>query len=227
LQNRIKTHLGIDELIRERTLELERLKDSIISVLAEMVEFRDKKTGGHLERTSKYIRILVEAMETEGLYAEEMRTWNVEMMIASTLLHDVGKIVISDIILNKPGKLTAEEFEKIKSHTDEGEHIINKIIERTGDKTFLHHARLFAAFHHERWDGTGYPHGLKGTDIPLQGRIMAFADVFDALVSERSYKNPMSADEAIGIIMAGAGKQFDPRIAEVFFKARESFKAVV
>ena len=235
LINRIKTHLDIDELIRERTaqlhektVQLQHLQNSIVYVLSDMVENRDKGTGGHVDRTTKYIQILVEAMIARGVYADELKEIDLDLFISSARLHDVGKISISDVILNKPAKLTDEEFEIMKTHSAEGERIIDQIVSRTETEgvEFLRNAKLFAGYHHERWDGKGYPHGLKETDIPLQGRIMAIADVYDALVSERPYKKPFTAEEAVNIIMESAGKQFDPLISEVFFEAREQFKAV-
>ena len=114
----------------------------------------------------------------------------------------------------------------MKTHAEEGERIIDKIVSRSGNETFLHYAKLFAGYHHERWDGKGYPYGLAGTDIPLQGRIMAFADVYDALISERPYKKPFTHEEAVKIIMENAGTQFDPFIADVFYEVRDQFKAV-
>ncbi|MCL2083976.1 MAG: response regulator [Oscillospiraceae bacterium] len=226
LLNRIKSHLGIDELVRERTAQLERLKNGIVSVLADMVESRDMVTGGHIERTTMYIKILMLEMLARGLHIDDMGDWDLDMVASSARLHDVGKISVSDVILNKPGKLTAEEFDAIKPHTVEGERIIGRIAAQAGDESFLRHAKLFAGYHHERWDGTGYPYGLKGADIPLHGRIMAIADVYDALVSERPYKKPFPGDEAARIIMAGSGSHFDPDIADVFYSVRVRFKAV-
>jgi putative two-component system response regulator len=149
LLNRIKTHLDMDELIKARTAQLKNLKDSIISVLADMVETRDKNTGGHIERTSSYIKILIESMQEHGVYVDEMQEWDIDTLIASARLHDIGKIAISDMILNKPGKLNDEEFNLIKTHAMEGEHIIDRIIAQTGDESFLYHAKLFAGYHHE------------------------------------------------------------------------------
>ena len=233
LLNRIKTHLNIDELVRERTYQLLEkteqlmsLQNGIVFVLADMVENRDKGTGGHVERTTTYISILADAMIEKGLYAEEINEMDLDLFVSSARLHDVGKIAISDLILNKPGKLTDEEFELMKTHTVEGERVIDQIVERTGNAEFLHNAKLFAGYHHERWDGRGYPYRLAGTDIPLQGRIMAFADVYDALVSIRPYKRPFTAEEAENTIMEQAGTQFDPAIAEVFYGAREKFADV-
>jgi putative two-component system response regulator len=226
LLNRIKTHLDIDEIIRERTYQLHRLQNSIVAVLADMVENRDKGTGGHIERTSVYIRILIDQMKERGVYVDEIRGWDVEKMISSARMHDLGKISITDVIVNKPGKLTDEEYEVMKKHAEEGERIIDEIILRTGEGEFLRNARLFAGTHHERWDGKGYPRGLRGDEIPLQGRIMAIVDVYDALVSERPYKKAFSDDEAVEIILQNSGTHFDPNIVNIFCEAREQIKAV-
>jgi putative two-component system response regulator len=226
LLNRIKTHLGIDEIIQERTAQLRRLQNSVIFVLANMVESRDKATGGHIERTTAYIKILINAMQEREVYADEIRNWNFEITVSSARLHDVGKVIISDLILNKPGKLTDEEFKEMEAHTLQGEQIINQIIDYTGEEEFLHNAKLFAGYHHERWDGTGYPYGLKGRDIPLQGRIMAIVDAYDAIVSERPYKQAFTDDEAVDIIMKESGSHFDPDIAKVFYAVKDLFKEV-
>jgi putative two-component system response regulator len=225
LLNRIQTHLDIDNIIRMRTTQLHRLQNSIVAVLADMVENRDKGTGGHIERTSIYIKILINEMRERGVYVDEIRGWDVDKIISSARMHDLGKISISDTIVNKPGKLTNEEFEVMKSHAEEGERIIDEIISRTGEGEFLRNAKLFAGTHHERWDGKGYPRGLKETEIPLQGRIMAIVDVYDALVSERPYKKAFTDDEAVKIIMQNSGTHFDPKIAEIFYEARDIIKA--
>ncbi|MCL2276322.1 MAG: response regulator [Treponema sp.] len=223
LLNRIQTHLDIDNIIRVRTQQLRRLQNSIISVLADMVENRDKGTGGHIERTSIYIKILIEEMKAQGLYKDEISQWDIDKMISSARMHDLGKISISDTIVNKPGKLTDEEFKVMKKHAEEGERIIDEIISRTGEGDFLRNARLFAGTHHERWDGKGYPRGLKQNDIPLQGRIMAIVDVYDALVSERPYKKAFTNEEAVKIIMENSGAHFDPNIAKVFYDVKDRF----
>jgi len=226
LLNRIKTHLNIDEIIRERTAQLHRIQNSIVSVLSDMVENRDKGTGGHIERTSMYMKILINEMKARGVYAEEISQWDEDNVISSARMHDLGKISISENIINKPDKLTDYEYEIMKKHTTEGEQIIDKIISRTGDVDFLIDAKLFAGTHHEHWDGNGYPRGLKGEAIPLQGRIMAIVDVYDALVSKRPYKKAFSHEEAVQIIMNSAGSHYDPKIAEVFYNARDLFKTV-
>ena len=235
LLNRIQTHLNIDKLIRVRTSNLEkqtqqvrRLKNSIVFVLADMVEKRDKTTSGHVERTSSYIGLLIINMAAMGVYTKEISEMELELPVTSARLHDVGKVTVPDYILNKPDKLTDEEFEIMKTHTIEGEKIIAQIVNKTEtNETFLNNARLFAGYHHERWDGKGYPYGLKGTDIPLQGRIMAIADVYDALISKRPYKEAYTHDKAVEIIMEGAGTQFDPLITNVFYSVREGFRKVV
>jgi len=226
LLNRIKTHLDIDELIRERTGQIRRLQNGIVTVLADVIEERDKETGGHNDRTSAYVKLLINAMDERGVYADEIRGWNLEMVVLSARLHDMGKIHILDAILNKPGKLDNEEFEQMKTHTTAGAEIISRMIKQTGEEEFLHNAKLFAEYHHERWDGTGYPHGLKETEIPLQGRIMAIVDVYDALVSRRPYKEAFTDEEAIRVITTNAGKQFDPKIVEVFLEVKDQLKAV-
>jgi putative two-component system response regulator len=165
-------------------------------------------------------------MEERGVYADEIGGWDIDMVVSSARLHDVGKIHLLDMVLNKPGKLDSEEYEKMKLHTTEGALIIDRMIKQTGEEKFLYHAKLFAEYHHERWDGTGYPHGVAGTEIPLQGRIMAIADVYDALVSLRPYKEAFTETEAVQIIAAKSGKHFDPKIVDVFLEVNDQFKAV-
>ncbi|MCL2707642.1 MAG: response regulator [Defluviitaleaceae bacterium] len=227
LINRIKTHLDIDGIIRERTMQLQKLQNGVVFVVADMVENRDKGTGGHIERTSAYLKILIDAMLEKNLHADDFKQIDMDLFISSARLHDVGKVTISDVILNKPNRLTDDEFVIMKSHAAEGERIIDQIVSRTENVEFLHNAKLFAGTHHERWDGKGYPFGLRGNEIPLQGRVMALVDVYDALVSERPYKSAFTHDEAVGIIMSGAGSQFDPDITELFFNVQDQFKAVI
>jgi putative two-component system response regulator len=234
LLKRVKTHLDIDGHIRERTEmlktqvdRLQKLKNSMMSVLMEMLERNDKTTCGHIARTSAYMKLLINGMIERGVYADKIENWDMEMIVSSARLYDVGKSAVSDLIWSKPGKLTFEEFETMKTHAAEGERIIEKIILQTGDEEFLLNAKLFAGFHHERWDGAGYPHGLEGQEIPLQGRMMAIIDVYDALVTDRPYKSALTPDQAADIIMAGKGSQFDPDIVGVFFDIKDSFADVL
>ena len=238
LLNRIKKHLDIDELVRERTRQLAhrteqlarrseqlvRLQNGIVFTLADVVENRDANTGGHIDRTSIYIELLINAMITHGVYSIEMNGWDLDSVISSARLHDLGKVAIPDSILNKPDKLTPEEFAVIQTHPMAGERIIDQMTLRTGDADFLKNAKLFAAYHHEKWNGTGYPYGLKETDIPLHGRIMAVIDVYDALVSDRPYKKAFTHEKAVEIIMEDSGVHFDPFIAEVFNSVNDKIK---
>ena len=226
LLNRIKTHLEIDEIIHERTSEIAALKSAIVFTLADIVENRDKETGGHILRTSSHMKILINEMTARGLYSSELGKMNIDLLISSARLHDVGKVAIPDSILNKPGRLTDEEFAIMKTHCEVGKDIIDKIMSRTNDSEFLNHARLIVSSHHEKWDGSGYPQGIKETDIPLQGRIMAIVDVYDALVSKRPYKKPFTHEEASEIILAGKGTQFDPYITDLFINIKSSFEAI-
>jgi len=226
LLNRIKTHLDIDDLIRQRTAKIKRMQNGIVTVLADVVEERDEETGGHNDRTAAYVKIMIEGMIKNDVYTDEMREWDMEKVISAARLHDLGKIHIKDAILNKPGKLTSEEYEQIKLHTTEGARIIDRMIDQIGDDEYLSYAKLFAEYHHERWDGKGYPRGLKGKEIPLHGRILAIADVYDAIVSKRPYKEAATDEEAASIIEAESGKSFDSKIVEVFVKVKDQFKAV-
>jgi len=223
LIHRLKSHLNIDEMIKKRTAQLHALQNGIVFVLSDMVESRDKTTGGHISRTSAYLHTLMSAMLEHGLYVDELSKMDIDLLISSARLHDIGKIAISDVILNKPDKLTIEEFELMKTHCAEGEHIIDQIAAWTDDEEFLSYARQFIIAHHERWDGKGYPKGLEGSDIPLLGRIMAIVDVYDALTSERPYKKAFDFETAVNIIMEGRGTQFDPHIVDVFYKAKGCF----
>ena len=226
LVNRVKHQISVNDLIKERTNKLEQAYHNVIFILSDLVENRDKDTGGHIERTVKYIRILITEMFKQGIYLESIKNWDVEMVSSCAILHDIGKIGIPDVVLNKQGRLTTDEFEKVKFHTINGARIIDKVIARTGGDPFLHSSKLFAEYHHENWDGTGYPYGLKGEDIPLHGRVMAIADVYDALVTERPYKKAFPHEEAVEIILDNSGKRFDPKIVEVFYSVKDTFKLI-
>jgi len=223
LLNRVRNHILIDDIIRERTKELIRMKDTIVLTLSNIIESRDLNTDGHIERTALYLELLINAMVSLDVYKNELSKWDLDMVVSAARLHDVGKLYVPEAILNKPGTLTEEEFEIIKTHTTEGEKIIDKMIKQTGEAEFLHSAKLVAGYHHERWDGTGYPYALKDNVIPLPGRLMAIIDVYDALTSERPYRMPYTHEEAVDIIMNESGKHFDPQIAEAFYKVNRQF----
>jgi putative two-component system response regulator len=207
---------SLRDMVEEQTMEIKNLQNAVLSIVSEVVEFRDNLSGGHVERILAYLRAMIDAMIERGVYAEEIAAWDVEMLIPAAQMHDVGKICINEDILNKPGRLNSEEFEEIKKHPAFGLMIIDKIRQIIGEHIFLSYASVFADAHHERWDGTGYPEGLKGRDIPLAGRLLAIADVYDALISIRPYKQPMSPSEAAVEIIEGSGTAFDPALIEVF-----------
>jgi putative two-component system response regulator len=207
---------NLQQMVETKTQQVVELQNAVISTVAEMVEFRDNMTGGHVNRTQKYLKLLVDRLLEDGIYASDVTKWNLSFLLPSAQLHDVGKIAISDAILNKPGKLDPDEFNEMKKHTTLGVQAIEKISHKTEEHAFLKHAGIFAGTHHEKWDGTGYPYGLKGLDIPLEGRLMAIADVYDALISKRPYKVAMPTSEAEKIIINGQGSHFDPVLIDVF-----------
>ena len=204
-----------------------KMQDGLIITMADLVENRDSDTGAHVQKTSEYVKIIVEGLEKKGYYPEKISAKFKSDVVRSAPLHDVGKINISDKILNKPGKLTPEEFEIMKTHTTAGREIIEKAINTVKGEVYLKEARNMAAYHHERWDGKGYPEGLHGEVIPLSARIMAVADVFDALSSPRVYKEAFPLDKALAIISEGAGTQFDPKCVEVFMDSIPEIKVIL
>jgi len=224
LIRRIQSHIETDMIVKISQQTVRDMHNATISVIADLVENRDQVTGGHIERTQGYLTILVDKLMSEGIYTDELKHWDMSLLLPSAQLHDVGKINISDLILNKPGILSKEEFELIKTHCVKGELIIDQIISKTKDDGFLLHAKKFAGSHHEKWDGSGYPRGLQKEEIPLEGRIMAIPDVYDALVSERPYKIPFSHEEAVDIICKDSCKHFDPNIVNVFKKVADDFR---
>jgi len=213
------------KMVKDKTQQLFDLYSAIMSNMANLVEFRDNFTGGHIRRTQEYLKKLMEQLITDGAYSEELLLWDMNVIMLSSQLHDVGKIVISDTILNKPGKLTPEEFEIMKTHVQKGVDAIERTEQCAYFADFMEHAKLFAGTHHEKWDGSGYPYGLKGLNIPLEGRIMAIADVYDALITVRAYKKAFTAEESAKIILDGAGTHFDPVLVKVFDKLKDDFAA--
>jgi putative two-component system response regulator len=214
---------NLQAMVAEKTKSVVKLQNKLLTAMAELVEGRDPTTGDHVANTRRYLGILLDAVIEAGIEAERSSGWNADLIIQSCQLHDIGKIAISDSILKKPGKLTPEEFEEMKRHVLFGVGFIEKLEDGEEDVLFLQYAKTLIAFHHEKWDGSGYPHGLAGKDIPLLGRMMAIADVYDALTSERPYKKAFSHEEAAGIIVEGKGTHFDPQLVELFEKVAESF----
>ena len=215
--------------IQKQSEVIGKLQSGLILVLADMVESRDQNTGEHVRKTAAYTGIIMRELRREHIYEDELTDAFVEDVVTSAPLHDVGKIQVPDAILNKPGKLTDEEFEIMKTHTTAGSEIIESAMQMVSesDSGYLKEAKNLAHYHHEKWNGTGYPQGLKGTAIPLSARIMAVADVFDALVSKRSYKEGFPFEKAMGIIKEGSGSHFDPHIAEAFLNASDEVYKVM
>ena len=204
-----------------------KMQEGLIITMADMVENRDSDTGAHIQKTAAYVRIIAEGLKKKGYYAEKLTPQFMSDVVRSAPLHDVGKISIPDGILNKPGKLTVEEFEIMKTHTVAGKKIMENAISTVKGENYLKEARNMAAFHHERWDGKGYPEGLHGEVIPLSARIMSVADVFDALSSPRVYKPAFPLEKALAIIEEGSGTQFDPKCVEVFLESLTEVKVIL
>ena len=209
--------------IAAKTERIVNLHDKLIMGMATMVESRDNSTGGHIRRTSEVIRILCEEIMKDNTL--QLSEDFCQKLIKSAPLHDLGKIAISDEILRKPGKFTPEEFEQMKEHAEEGARVVHEILIDSDDKEYNRIAENVAHYHHERIDGSGYPDGLKGDDIPLEARIMAIADVYDALVSKRVYKEAYSFEKANQIILDGMGTQFDSRLKKYYVSARPKLEA--
>jgi HD-GYP domain-containing protein (c-di-GMP phosphodiesterase class II) len=202
----------------------EKMQRGLIITMADLVESRDKDTGAHIQKTAAYVRIILKGLKEKGYYADRITDKYANDVEKSAPLHDIGKINVPDAVLNKPGKLTDEEYEIMKTHTTAGRKILENAISTVEGENYLKEARNMAAYHHERWDGKGYPEGLSGKVIPLSARIMAVADVFDALTSPRVYKPGFPLEKALEIIKDGSGKQFDPLIVEVFLDSVPEIK---
>jgi HD-GYP domain-containing protein (c-di-GMP phosphodiesterase class II) len=221
------TNISLTSALRAARDEAVRAKDAIVLAMADLAETRDNDTGNHIRRTQHYVRALAEGCVEHGLHAEALDAETVALLFKSAPLHDIGKIAIPDCILRKPGRLTAEEFEVMKTHAMLGSRAIAHAQANLGaDSCFLRVAAEIAETHHERWDGSGYPHALKGEAIPLSGRLMAVADVYDALVSERVYKSAISHEDAVAMIAEERGRHFDPELVDVFLRIHPRFDEI-
>lgn len=235
---RVRTHLALrraareligrnrslEEAVRERTAELALTQETTIQALTTLVERRDQETGGHILRTQRYVRALALEMRSDSRFVGDLDDHVVDLMCRSAPLHDIGKVAIPDAVLLKAGKLTVEEFEVMKTHTCIGR---DALASAAGAPTqaleFLRFASEIAGGHHEKWDGTGYPLGLAGEAIPLAARLMALADVYDALRCARVYKRAMSHAQASEIILEGRGGHFDPGVVDAFLRCQTVF----
>lgn len=229
---RVRTHLALydqsrvlEEMVRERTRELMHTQDVTIVGFSTLAEYRSQETGWHILATQEYVGLLARYLAPHPRFAHFLTAENIELLTKSAPLHDIGKIAVPDRILLKPGKLTAEEFEEIKKHTIYGRDALARAEQALGDvrSSFLRLAKEIAYTHHEHWDGRGYPQGLAGENIPISGRLMALADVYDALVSARVYKPAFPHEEAIRIIESERGKHFDPDVVDAFLDLEDVF----
>lgn len=213
--------------VQRRTREVEAVQEVTIQVVTSLAETRDQETGKHIRRTQLYVKALAEKLSTDPRFADALSPAEIESMVKSAPLHDIGKIGIPDRILLKPGRLTPEEFEIMKTHTTLGyEAIVHTEQELGIDVGFLRYAKQIALSHQEKWDGSGYPQGLKGEAIPLSARLMAVADVYDALISRRVYKEPMPHAQAVEIMRQGHGSHFDPDVLDAFFAVESEIIAI-
>jgi putative two-component system response regulator len=220
---------SLEEMVAEKTAEATSTLDNTLQALANIIEYRNLESGSHVKRTQFFCGALIKYLiDSNSVYAEELRGQAPDIIVKAMALHDVGKIGIPDKILLKPGKLDSDEFEIMKTHTTVGKNIVEQMMRAVKDKDsiYLKHCRDIAYCHHERYDGRGYPRGLKGTDIPLSARIASLADVYDALVCARVYKAALPYDEALGIISEGRGTQFDPVITDAVLSIRDTFQAI-
>ncbi|OQW88204.1 MAG: two-component system response regulator [Rhodoferax ferrireducens] len=210
-----------------RTREVSAIEDVTIMAMASLAETRDVDTGNHIRRTQHYVRALARQLATHPRFAAFLDNHTIGLLFKSAPLHDIGKVGIPDRILLKPGKLTPQEFEVMKTHTTLGRDAIEHAEQMLGTEVaFLKIAKEIAYSHQEKWDGSGYPQGLKGDQIPISARLMALADVYDALISRRIYKEPISHDAAAGIISITGGRHFDPDVVEAFLAIQDTFKAI-
>lgn len=228
---RVKNHLklksyqdNLEKLVMLRTAQIERTQLVIIKSMGVLAEYRDPETGEHIKRTQNYVKILANCLKNIDKFRSYFTEEIILSLFKSAPLHDVGKVGVQDSILLKPGKLTEDEFKEMKKHPEFGRNAIQAIQDELPNETFLKHAIEIAFTHHEKWDGSGYPRGLIGEEIPIAGRLMAIADVYDALVSKRVYKEAFSHKKAVGIIKEGRGAHFDPDMIDAFMKVEDIFE---
>lgn len=216
---------NLEDDVESKNNRIFAIQNKIIIGIADLIENRSGETGQHVKRTSNYVALIVNKAKEKGMWKDVIDDNYISNIIKAAPLHDIGKIVVSDSILNKPGRFTDDEFEEMKRHAKEGGRIVKELIAGIEDEDYIEMSINIATYHHEKWNGKGYPYGIAGEDIPLCARIMAVADVFDALVSERCYKKAMSYDDAFAIIEKDAGSHFDPDVAAIFLELRPEIES--
>jgi putative two-component system response regulator len=221
LLHRIRIHLELYDYQNDLERTLVEIENNIVVSFAELIESKDNNTGGHVLRTSKYVELIGRDLVQRGLFADALTVDELELMVQAAPFHDIGKIGISDVILLKAGPLNDDEYTIAKQHTLIGSRILAKIYERTPSRSYLRYAIQMAEGHHEKWDGTGYPRGLRGEEIPLCCRIIAVANVYDGCLTDRVYRKALSQEESMKVIRDGSGKSFDPRIAGIMDENRD------
>jgi putative two-component system response regulator len=212
--------------VSERTQEIARARDVAIHCMASLAETRDIETGKHIRRTQAYVRVLAEQLQDHPRFSNYLDDQRIELICNAAPLHDIGKVGVPDRVLLKPGKLDSEEWVEMRRHAEYGLIAIENAEKELGNTPLLDVAKAIAYTHHERWDGTGYPLGLKGDEIPISGRLMSLADVYDALISKRVYKDIYSHEDAVEIIKAERGTHFDPDITDAFLELEQEFKRI-
>ncbi|MDR2143861.1 MAG: response regulator [Treponema sp.] len=223
LFHRLELHLQFAAYQSSLENTVRELQNSIVTSFAELIECKDDNAGTHVLRTGKYVEILGRELLKAGIFNDELSGENLDLIVRAAPFHDIGKIGVSDTLLLKEGSLTGEEYDEVKKHTLIGARFLQSIYERTPEEQYLQFAKLIAESHHEKYDGTGYPHGLAGNDIPLCARIMTVANVYDGCITERVYRKALSHEEACRIILDGKGTWFDPRVVEVFEGVADQF----
>jgi putative two-component system response regulator len=241
VQARVRTHIALhratrelagrnqslEEIVAQRTEELARTQDLTVQALASLVEKRDNETSGHVVRTQRYVQSLGDELIGDPRYGPMLTKCSVALMAKAAPLHDIGKVGVPDAILHKPGRLTVDEYEVMKRHTTIGRDALAIVAGETGrGNEFLRYAIEITGSHHEKWDGSGYPDGLSGEAIPLPARLMALADVYDALTCKRIYKSAMSHEDAKQVIVEARGTHFDPAVVDAFLRREREFEAI-
>ncbi len=233
VEARVRSHINLanqqhllERAVSERTKEIARTRDIAIYCMASLAETRDNETGKHIQRTQSYVKSLAVELQTHPKFNNYLDDKRIELLYRAAPLHDIGKVGVPDRVLLKPGKLDEDEWIEMKRHAEYGLFAIENAEREMGNTPLLDMAKAIAYTHHERWDGTGYPMGLKGDEIPICGRLMALADVYDALISRRVYKDAYSHETAVAIIQEGRGTQFDPDVVDAFMSLNDTFRDI-